>query len=110
MRNITMSTTKTQSENQAFWQNHVQQWQSTGLSQAAYCREHQLNQDNFGYHKRKQLSKVISSQNNGFVSVHLAQNVQSIDSLTLHFVNGTHLSGITSQNVTVVKQLMEAFA
>ena len=105
-----MSSNKTQSENQAFWQNHVQQWQSSGLSQAAYCREHQLDQNKLSYYKRKQLGEVVPTQNNGFVSVQLAQNVQSIDALTLHFVNGTHLSGITSQNVTVVKQLMEALA
>lgn len=105
-----MSTTKTQSTNQAFWRKHVEQWHSSGLSQAAYCREHQLNQVNFSYHKRKQQGEVVPTQNNGFVSVQLAQNVQPIDSLTLHFVNGTHLSGITNQNVTVVKQLMEALA
>ena len=105
-----MSSNKTQTENQAFWQTHVQQWQSSGLSQAAYCREHQLDQNKLSYYKRKQLGEVVPTQNNGFVSVQLAQNVQSIDALTLHFVNGTHLSGITSQNVTVVKQLMEALA
>lgn len=105
-----MSTNKTQVENQVFWQNHVQQWQNSGLSQAAYCREHQLNQVNFSYHKRKLLNEIVPSNNNGFVSVQLAQNFQPIESLTLHFVNGAHLSGITSQNVTVVKQLMEALA
>lgn len=105
-----MSTTKTQSENQAFWHKHVQQWQTSGLSQAAYCREHQLDQNKFSYHKRKQLGEVVPTQSNGFVSVQLAQNVQPVDTLTLHFVNGTHLSGITSQNVTVVTQLMEALA
>lgn len=105
-----MSSNKTQSENQAYWQKHVQQWQSSGLSQAAYCREHQLDQNKLSYHKRKPLGEAVPTQSNGFVSVQLAQNVQSVDTLTLHFVNGTHLSGITSQNVTVVKQLMEALA
>jgi hypothetical protein len=24
-----------------FWEHHTKQWQSSGLSQAAYCRKHQ---------------------------------------------------------------------
>jgi hypothetical protein len=29
------------------WKNHIETWQSSGLSQAAYCRQHQLNYRTF---------------------------------------------------------------
>ncbi len=34
-----------------FWSNHIAQWQSTGLSQAAYCRLHDLCEQKFSYRK-----------------------------------------------------------
>ena len=64
-----MNSNKIQSENQAFRQKHVQQWQSSSLSQAAYCREHQLDQNKLSYYKRKPLDEVVPTQNNDFVSV-----------------------------------------
>jgi hypothetical protein len=27
----------------AHWKNHIETWQSSGLTQAAYCRQHDLN-------------------------------------------------------------------
>ena len=38
-----------------FWKHHVEQWQISGLSQAAYCRKHQLNTHRF-YYWRQRLS------------------------------------------------------
>lgn len=31
----------------ARWQKHIEAWQSSGLSQAAYCRQHGLNPNSF---------------------------------------------------------------
>ncbi len=31
----------------ASWKNHIETWQSSGLSQAAYCRQHDLNAQTF---------------------------------------------------------------
>ncbi len=33
---------------QQYQQNHIEAWQTSGLSQAAYCREHELNAKTFG--------------------------------------------------------------
>lgn len=38
---------------QSYWKKHITAWQDSGLSQAAYCREHGLSIKVFGYHKRK---------------------------------------------------------
>ena len=31
----------------AHWKNHIEAWQVSGLSQAAYCRQHGLNANTF---------------------------------------------------------------
>ncbi len=38
---------------QQTWQHHVNVWQTTQLSQAQYCRIHDLDQSQFSYWKRK---------------------------------------------------------
>lgn len=40
-------------EKRRFWEGHVHGWRSSGLTQAAYCREHGLRIKSFGYWKRK---------------------------------------------------------
>jgi hypothetical protein len=36
-----------------FWEHHLEQWQKSGLSQLAYCREHQLKPNRFYYWRRR---------------------------------------------------------
>jgi hypothetical protein len=36
-----------------FWESHIEQWQKSGLSQAAYCRSHQLKAHRFYYWRRR---------------------------------------------------------
>jgi len=105
-----MATSRTQSQNSAFWQNHVERWKASGLSQAAYCREHQLNEVSLSYHKRKTENTMMPVKASGFASVQLAQTVPPAEPLTLHFANGAHLSGITANNLVVVTQLARALA
>lgn len=42
------------SSKQKFWQNHIDAWRVSGLSQSAYCKEHALSLSSFGYwlHRR----------------------------------------------------------
>ncbi|MEZ8968447.1 hypothetical protein BCT86_14585 [Vibrio breoganii] len=51
---------------QQHWQHHIDAWQQTQLSQAQYCRSHQLDQSQFSYWKRKVLgashTSTVSSQ------------------------------------------------
>ena len=45
----------------AQWLQHVTAWQGSGLSQAAYCREHQLNHSTFhGWVSRGQVCVWLS--------------------------------------------------
>lgn len=35
-----------------FWRGHLAEWRSSGLTQAAYCRQHSLSVPSFGYWRR----------------------------------------------------------
>lgn len=38
---------------QQFWKKHIAVWKGSGLSQAEYCRKHDIPVKTFGYHKRR---------------------------------------------------------
>ena len=40
-------------EKQRFWGGHLSQWKESGLTQSAYCRDHQLNLHRFVYWKKR---------------------------------------------------------
>ncbi|MBB1466315.1 hypothetical protein H5300_24140, partial [Vibrio sp. SG41-7] len=46
---------------QQHWQHHIDAWQQTQLSQAQYCRSHQLDQSQFSYWKHKVLGASNTS-------------------------------------------------
>ncbi|WP_444931878.1 IS66 family insertion sequence element accessory protein TnpA [Microbulbifer sp. SSSA002] len=41
-----------------FWMMHVTKWKDSGLSQTAYCREHQLRLSTFTYWRGKEAKKT----------------------------------------------------
>jgi len=43
----------TTSSKAAFWQKHFSDWQQSGVSQKAYCAEHDLKIATFGYWRRR---------------------------------------------------------
>lgn len=107
----------TSSENNTvhdFWQHHIAQWQAAGLSQANYCREHSLHAHQFSYWKRKFLmdtEPVAPEPKTGFTRVQVAAPVampmSSAPVLSLCFRDGTQLTGISQNNMALIKQLIE---
>ena len=70
--------TTTLSERGAYWLEHVQQWQSSGLNQVVYCRERGLSATAFRWWRRKFLreDRLVASEDDaadrcrpGFVEV-----------------------------------------
>ena len=49
----TDGTTKKKTSRRPFWQEHLQAWSKSGLTQADYCRQHQLSRAAFGWWKRQ---------------------------------------------------------
>lgn len=41
------------SQKQRLWQRHIRSWQASGLSQAGYCRKHDLSLASFGYWRKR---------------------------------------------------------
>jgi hypothetical protein len=105
-----MITLKKNTQDKQFWQVHISQWRASNLTQAAYCRHHGLSQDNFGYHKRKKSVALVPVKSSGFINLSLPQ-VNPVDKpLTLHLSNGMLLSGITPDNINLIKQLTGALS
>lgn len=53
-------------DKQSFWEPHIRGWKESGISQADYCRDQELNIRVFGYWKRKLCRKTPGQ---GFVPV-----------------------------------------
>lgn len=63
---------QTPKEKAAYWQEHVQRWQHSGLSKRQYCRHHELRYDKFVWWCRK-VEKGYKD-NGGFVSIHTPES------------------------------------
>ena len=91
----------------SFWQQHISQWQQSGLSQAKYCKQHGLKVNRFSYHKLKLKTKSAQTSSTSFIKIPVAQAAvkETQAPLTLHFASGLSLSGIEGNNIALVKQL-----
>ena len=93
-----------------YWREHIDAWQNSGESGAAYCERHQLVYHRFIYWRRKfadlnggsQLTPVDST---GFARV-MANRVESTACLSLVLPNGLVIQNIGESNVEVVPQLL----
>jgi hypothetical protein len=99
---------------------HINAWNDSGLTQQAYCRTHQLNPSHFRYwkHKLKKLSSTaakhvkVGPSESSFLAVEIAPSsacAPESDGLTVVLPGGIKLTGITSNNVSVVRHLMEGY-
>ena len=90
---------------QVFWENHINAWKETSLSQAAYCHEHKLQIHRFGYWKRKLINTNVPAVSEpSFVQVSPVS--YSVDStLSLQLPNQLRIEGITAENLYLAKEL-----
>ena len=73
-------------ERRCFWGNHIEQWQISELSQAAYCRKHRLKAHRF-YYWRRRLS--ASQDGASFLPVALSSSlVPNHTTIRIHTPNG----------------------
>jgi hypothetical protein len=102
-----VSAIKNINQDARFWPEHVSKWRDSGLSQADYCRQHGLCQNSFSYHKIKSSTGLMptKAESAGFVRVQVIPQPQYHEPLTLHFANGTRLTGIAENNMEMIKQL-----
>lgn len=93
-----------------FWSEHLEQWQSSGLSQAAYCRKHDLCQQKFSYRKRQTDIFCVgkAKRSTGFARVEVDPLVSSSSGagLSLRFNEAICIEGITAENLMLVQPLL----
>ena len=66
----------TQEQKRLFWQQHIIDWQQSGLSQAEYTRRHDLTIKSFSYYKRRygQTDESVQPSTPAMVPVVLKDN------------------------------------
>ena len=85
-----------------FWHEHIEHWRNSGMSQRAYCEQHDLKLHVFIYWKRKQDTPHDDSAGStgNFIPVSVKQDVQT-EGLFIKLPNGVHIGGITSSDQVV---------
>ncbi|WP_240205470.1 IS66 family insertion sequence element accessory protein TnpB [Vibrio sp. CyArs1] len=85
------------------WQHHIDAWQQTQISQAQYCRSHQLDQSQFSYWKRK----VLGASNTSTVSSQFTIAQVETSTLSVTLPNGVLIDGVDEMNTHVALKLLE---
>lgn len=83
------------------WRSHIQAWQRSGLSQAGYCRQHDLVLSRFGYWRRKLQGRL--SPASGFVRV---VPRSTSEGLSVRLPSGLEIKGVEAGNLAVVTELV----
>jgi len=98
------------------WAQHVSAWQTSNLSQQAYCQKHDLTPHQFTYWKSKTSTTcgrpekvAISSQVQAatFVPVEMLLQAEAPE-VTIQLPNGARIMGVNVQTVPIAVLLMEA--
>jgi transposase-like protein len=95
---------------QQTWQRHVEAWQTTNLSQAQYCRTHDLDQSQFSYWKRKfnRTNSVTTSVTSKFALAQVETVTEHVRSLlTVTLPSGAQVEGIDESNAHIAAKLIE---
>ncbi len=91
----------------AFWQNHIEQFKASGLSQQAYCAQHRLKVHQLGYWLRKFPSGEQNKESSsGFVAIPIAG--RHSEGLCISLPSGVRVSGFGA--VSDVAQLLKLLA
>ena len=104
-----METTTEQTNRKDFWQGQMTAWKQSGLSGAKFCKANDLNYSQFVYWRQKlhksEAKLADQERNGGFAQV--LYRSENAESLSLSLPNGLVLRGICSDNITVVRELLE---
>lgn len=88
-----------------FWQRHVNQWRTSGLSKMAYCQQHVLTYHQMVYWSSKVECVVEAKSPGGFVAVTVSSDERD-SGLSIRFPNGVTIEGINERSVDIVSKLI----
>lgn len=84
---------------------HVTQWKESGLSMAAYCKEHGLNYQTFMYHASRMKKKEAGlPDSNTFIRIDVPEKTSS--GIEYHFANGNYFVFPAGCSAQLIKSLI----
>ena len=106
-------------EKRAQWQQHIQNWKSSDLSQKAYCDANNLKQNQFWYWSKKineQASstkgkpcKMFIESETAFVPVQIPTD-RAEPSLSVELPNGIRLHGVANTPASTLQHVVAALS
>jgi len=89
------------------WQKHIDAWQQTKLTQAQYCRSHQIDQSQFSYWKRKVLEASNTNTVSSQFTIAQVEMQHTSSSLSVTLPSGLLIDGVDEMNAHVALKLLE---
>ena len=92
------------------WQQHIKDWKASGLSQTAWCKQHDLKPEQLSYWYRKFEPITVKPQTKTSPSAFIPVAVEAktpTTPLALTLPNGASISGIDESNLALTQQLVE---
>lgn len=97
----------THAERKRLWQQHIDDWQASGLSGMAYCQQQSLTYCRFVYWRKKLAESEVAvperpAASPGFAKVAAAPNPSSPEGLTVSLPGGVSITGLHAGNVELL--------
>ena len=88
------------------WQHTLAEWAASGLSGAAFCREHGLGYHQFSYWRRKLRAEGQSDAGAGFARVTPSAATEAAYGLTVSLPGGVSITGLHAGNVELLSAVL----
>lgn len=95
----------THTERKRAWQQHITDWQTSGLSGMAYCKQQSLTYCQFVYWRKKLINpRSVSTKPamSGFTRVATMPGAQAPEGLTVSLPGGISITGLHAGNVELL--------
>ncbi|EWH01125.1 IS66 family insertion sequence element accessory protein TnpA [Halomonas sp. BC04] len=93
-------------DRERFWQQQIGDWQASGLSGIAYCKQHSLTYHRFVYWRKKLTDSGHypneTSTVTGFARVAPVSGVAATDGLTVSLPGGVSITGLHAGNIELL--------
>lgn len=94
-------------EREQLWQQHITQWQTSGLSGMAYCKQHSLTYCRFVYWRKKLSSGAPGdSAPSGFARVAPVSRPEPTNGLSVSLPGGVSITGLHAGNIELLGALL----
>ena len=88
-------------ELQTLWKQRIYDWQCSGLSQTEWCRQHQLNNHQLGYWKRK----LLSSADENLIPLAIIHSETTVPSPLVLYIDSIRIEAAPEQAAALIKAL-----